>query len=92
MGAGLATVMGSVFSLMIMLTHFFSKKSTLRLERPARLFFMLKRIGVTGFSTFFIDVAMGILTMLFNRRILHYWGTDALSVYGIIINISTFVQ
>lgn len=53
---------------------------------------MLKRIGVTGFSTFFIDVAMGILTMLFNRWILHYWGTDALSVCGIIINISTFVQ
>lgn len=53
---------------------------------------MLKTISVTGFSTFFIDVAMGILTMLFNRQILHYLGTDALSVYGVIINISTFVQ
>lgn len=92
MGAGLATVMGSVFSLMIMLTHFFSKRNTLRLERPTKLFSMLKSISVTGFSTFFIDVAMGILTMLFNRQILHYLGTDALSVYGIIINISTFVQ
>lgn len=30
--------------------------------------------------------------MLFNRQILKYLGTDALSVYGIIINISTFVQ
>lgn len=30
--------------------------------------------------------------MLFNRQILHLLGTDALSVYGIIINISTFVQ
>lgn len=92
MGAGLATVMGSVFSLLIMLTHFFSQKNTLRLERPAKLFSMLKSISVTGFSTFFIDVAMGILTMLFNRQILKYLGTDALSVYGIIINISTFVQ
>lgn len=35
---------------------------------------------------------MGILTVLFNRQILTYLGTDALSVYGIIINISTFVQ
>ena len=35
---------------------------------------------------------MGILTMIFNRQILKYLGTDALSVYGIIINISTFVQ
>ncbi|MDO4941722.1 MAG: MATE family efflux transporter [Lachnospiraceae bacterium] len=92
MGAGLATAMGSVFSLLMMLTHFHSKKNTLRLEKPARLFSMLKAICVTGFSTFFIDVAMGILTMLFNRQILKYLGTDALSVYGIIINISTFVQ
>lgn len=92
MGAGLATAMGSVFSLLIMLTHFRSKKNTLRLEKPEKLFSMLQSISVTGFSTFFIDVAMGILTMLFNRQILKYSGTDALSVYGIIINISTFVQ
>lgn len=92
MGAGLATAMGSVLSLLVMLTHFRSKKNTLRLEKPKRLFFMLKKICVTGFATFFIDVAMGILTMLFNRQILKYLGTDALSVYGIIINISTFVQ
>lgn len=92
MGAGLATAMGSVFSLLIMLTHFGSKQNTLRLEKPTRLLSKLKAISVTGFSTFFIDVAMGILTMLFNRQILKYLGTNALSVYGIIINISTFVQ
>lgn len=92
MGAGLATAMGSVFSLLIMLTHFRSKKNTLKLVKPEKLFYILKSICVTGFSTFFIDVAMGILTMLFNRQILKYLGTDALSVYGIIINISTFVQ
>lgn len=92
MGAGLATAMGSVFSLLLMLTHFRSKKNTIRLEKPDQLLPMLKAISVTGFSTFFIDVAMGILTMLFNRQILHYLGTDALSIYGVIINISTFVQ
>lgn len=92
MGAGLATALGSVFSLLIMLTHFLSRKNTIRLEKPKKLFSKLKSISVTGFSTFFIDVAMGILTMLFNRQILRYLNTDALSVYGIIINISTFVQ
>lgn len=92
MGAGLATAMGSVFFLLIMLTHFLCKKNTLKFAKPEKLFPMLKSICVTGFSTFFIDVAMGILTMLFNRQILKYLGTDALSIYGIIINISTFVQ
>lgn len=92
MGAGIATAMGSVFSLLIMLTHFFKRKNTLRLEKPTHLLTKLRDIFTTGFSTFFIDVAMGILTMIFNRQILRYLGTDALSVYGIIINISTFVQ
>lgn len=91
-GAGLATVMGSVCSLIIMCSHFFSKKNTLHFVKPTRLLNKLKSITVTGFSTFFIDVAMGILTVLFNRQILKYLGTDALSIYGIIINISTFVQ
>lgn len=91
-GAGLATVMGNVFSLIIMCSHFFSKKNTLRFVKPTHLFGKLKTITVTGFSTFFVDIAMGILTVLFNRQILKYLGTDALSVYGIIINISTFVQ
>lgn len=92
MGAGIATAIGSIFSLLIMCSHFFSKKNTLRFAVPANLLAKLKSIVVTGFSTFFIDVAMGILTMLFNRQILKYLGTDALSVYAIIINISTFIQ
>lgn len=92
MGAGLATAAGAVLSLLIMLTHFCGKKNSLQLVRPTNLLSKLKSITVTGFATFFIDVAMGILTILFNRQILKYLGTDALSVYGIIINISTFVQ
>lgn len=92
MGAGIVTAMGSVFSLLMMLTHFFKKKNTLHLEKPTQPPAKLRVIGTTGFSTFFINVAMGILTMIFNRQILQYLGTDALSVYGMIINISTFVQ
>lgn len=91
-GAGLATVMGSVASLLIMCTHFLRKGNTLRLVKPVQLLKKWKAIAITGFSTFFIDAAMGILTVLFNRQILRYLGTDALSIYGIIINISTFVQ
>ena len=82
MGAGLATAMGSVFSLLMMLTHFRKKQNTLRWEWPTRLLSKLKAIGITGFSTFFIDVAMGILTVLFNRQILKYLDTNALSVFG----------
>ena len=91
-GAGLATAIGSGISFLVMLTHFFSRRNTLRLVKPERLMRKLREITVTGFSTFFIDVAMGILTVLFNRQIMKYLGADALAIYGPIIQVSTFVQ
>lgn len=91
-GAGLATAIGSVISCIVMLTHFASKRNSLVFVKPTQIFRKLKEISVTGFATFFIDVAMGILTILFNRQIMKYLGTNALSVYGIIVNVSTFVQ
>lgn len=92
MGAGLATAAGALITFAVMITHFFSARNTLRLVRPKHLYRQFHQILVTGFSTFFIDVAMGILTMLFNRQIIRYLNTDALSVYGVIVNISTIVQ
>lgn len=91
-GAGLATAIGSAISFLVMLTHFAKKSNTLHLVKPAKVLQMLQEITVTGFSTFFIDVAMGILTVLFNRQIMKYLGTNALAIYGPIINVSTFVQ
>ena len=91
-GAGLATAMGAVITCMVMFSHFFTRKNTLRFVVPSRFLKKTQEILVTGFSTFFIDVAMGFLTMIFNRQIVRYFGTDALSVYGVIVNVSTFVQ
>ena len=91
-GAGLATAIGSGISFLVMLIHFVSRKNTLRLVRPERLGEKLRAISVTGFSTFFVDVAMGILTVLFNRQIMRWLGSDAMAVYGPIIQISTFAQ
>lgn len=91
-GAGLATAMGSVISCAIMITHFFTKQNSLAFVKTHNIAHKMKRICITGFPTFFIDVAMGILTILFNRQIMKYLGVEALSVYGIIVNVSTFVQ
>ncbi len=91
-GAGLATAIGSGISFLVMLTHFLNRKNTLRMVKPEKLLRKLREITVTGFSTFFIDVAMGILTVLFNRQIMKYLGANALAIYGPIIQVSTFVQ
>ena len=91
-GAGLATAIGAAISFLVMLTHFAGRKNTLRLVRPGKLPEKLREICVTGFATFFIDIAMGILTVLFNRQIMKYLGADALAIYGPVIQVSTFVQ
>ena len=91
-GSGLATAMGSVISFLVLMSHFLRRRNTLRLVRVEGLLRKLGEISVSGFSSFFIDVAMGILTVLFNRQIMRYLGADALAIYGPIINVSTFVQ
>ena len=91
-GAGLATAIGAVITFMVMITHFFTRKNNLRFVFPSLFLKKAWQIMVVGFSTFFIDVAMGFLTMIFNRQIVRYLGTDALSVYGVIVNVSTIVQ
>lgn len=92
MGAGLATATGAMITVLIMLSHFISKNNTLHFVVPRMFFFKTRKMLVTGFSTFFADISMGILTVLFNRQIMRYFGTDALAVYGVIVNIGTFVQ
>ena len=78
-------------SVLVMLTHFISKKNTLKFVKPLRILNSFKMISVNGFSSFIVDVAMGIATMLFNRRVMEYLGTDALAVYGVIVVVGSFV-
>ena len=92
LGAGIATCMGAGIAVLLMATHFLSRKNTLRLVRGGRTLPTVGKIGVTGFSAFFVDIAMGILTILFNRQIMDWLGTDALAVYGVLVNVSTLVQ
>ncbi len=91
-GAGLATAIGQYLAIMIMLTHFFRKKNTLKFVKPAKVLQRVGRISVTGLSTAVNDLAMGIIGILFNRQIMTSLGSDALAVYGIITQVTAFAQ
>ena len=92
MGAGVATAVGAFITLAVLLSHFFSKKNSLRISKR----FSCKKDGLrilsTGFSSFFVDVTMGIFTVLANNQIMKYFGTAELSIYAVIIQLFTFVQ
>lgn len=91
-GAGLATAIGDIITIVILGSHFFSKSNSLVLTKVHFAYVKSKAIFVNGFSTFFTDIAMGIITVLFNRQILYYAGLDALAVYGVITQLATAAQ
>lgn len=91
-GAGLATAVGLTISVLMMLTHFVSKKNTLHFIKPTAVLRKVENISLTGFPTAINDLAMGIFTMLFNRQIMKYLGVEALAVYGVIVQVAAFAQ
>ncbi len=91
-GAGLATAIGASLSIVIMLSHFVSKKNTLKLSRIYGHIHKARVLSVNGFSSFVSDMAMGVIAMLFNRQIMYYFGAEALAVFGVIVQISSVVQ
>ena len=91
-GAGLATALAAVITFVVAIGHFFTKKNTLHFVRPSSAAAQAKRVLITGFSTFFIDVATGIMTIMFNTQIMIYLGNTSLAVYGVIVNVAMLAQ
>lgn len=91
-GAGLATAIGCTMTNVILISHFFSKKNTLKLSRIFGHIHKTRLVTVNGFSSFVSGIAMGIIAMLFNRQIMHYFGADALAVFGVIVQVSSLTQ
>ncbi len=91
-GAGLATAIGQCLSTLIMLSHFWRKKNTLRFVKPTQILRKIGSITANGFSTGINDLAMGIIGICFNRQIMAHLGSDALAVYGVITQVTTFAQ
>ena len=91
-GAALATAIAQFISILIMLTHFLRKKNTLRLVKPTSALKKLGSISVAGFSTAIGDLALGIICILFNRQIMTHLGANALAVYGVTTQVTSFAQ
>ncbi len=91
-GAGIATMLGAIISFSLTLIHFLKKKNTLKLVFDKTIFGLVFDIFKHGFPSFIVDLAIGILSIIFNNQIMKYLNQDALSIYGVIVNISIFVQ
>lgn len=81
-GAALATALGPVFSILILLPHFLLKKGFLffvRIEMRSR---SVKRIFVLGFPSFIMEFTIGMITFVYNFAIVRYdYGELGLAAY-----------
>lgn len=90
-GAGVATGISSVVSLLILLTHFKKREIKVNFKKFRLDKAILKVIVVIGFGSFIIEISSGIAIFLFNRKLLDMIGEIGVSSYSIISNISLMV-
>ena len=90
-GAALATVLGSSLTVVILCTHFFTKKNLLKFTLKGFHPSFLQKIIENGFTSFVIEAASGFTIFIFNLQLIRYLGNTGVSVYGIICNTALVV-
>ena len=84
-GAALATAIGPVFSVLILLPHFLLKKGHLYFAVPKLRFSTVRRIFLFGFPSFIMEFTIGIVTFVYNIAIVTYgYGEIGLAAYLLI--------
>lgn len=85
-GAAVATVIGSTITVLILITHFLSKKNTMKIISGSIEVSKMKKIFQSGVPSFLIEIANGVIMFLFNLQLLRYMGEIGVVVYSIIAN------
>ena len=85
-GAAIASVLGSVCTVLILVTHFLSKNNGLKLCFKNISYITVFNISKNGFSSFAVEIASGIVMFIYNIQILKYIGDIGVSMYGVITN------
>lgn len=84
-GAALATALGPIFSVLILLPHFLRKRGNLYFSiKPANLK-IVKKIFSLGFPSFIMEFTIGIITFIYNYAIIkNGYGEIGLAAYLVI--------
>ena len=84
-GAALATAIGPVFSVAILLPHFLMKKGNLYFAKLKIQPHNIQRIFMLGFASFIMEFTIGIITFVYNSAIVKYgYGEIGLAAYLVI--------
>lgn len=91
-GAAIATVLGNVVQVLVLLTHFFRKRCRLRLVRPHQMGAAFRRILTIGFGASIINLGTVVIGILMNNQIMRYGDATHLAVYGMLATIMDLFQ
>lgn len=91
-GAAIATVLGTCVQVIIMCSHFFTKKCTLRFVKPNHVLPALRQTLSIGFGASVLDLGTVILAIIINNQIMRYGDTTVLAVYGVVATIASLFQ
>ena len=91
-GAALASVCGSVLTVSILSTHFFSRSNSLRFSFKDFSSHFITDIYKTGTTSFLVEISSGIVMFVFNLQLLKYVGDIGVSMYGVITNTAIVVM
>ena len=84
-GAALATAIGPVFSVAILLPHFWMKRGNLYFAKLKIRQHIILRIFTLGFPSFIMEFSIGIITFVYNFAIVQYgYGEIGLAAYLVI--------
>lgn len=88
-GAALATALGALVQVIMMASYFFTRKCTMKPERPHRIFPAVRNICKNGFGASFSLLTVILTTFIINNQIMRYAGEPELAVYGVLIVLSS---
>ncbi len=91
-GAGLATMIGQLTMLIVLLTHFCRRRCTLRFVRPAQALRRLREIVSAGLSPFLVDLTNGVTIAVFNNQIMRLATSVELAVFSTVSNVIILFQ
>ncbi|WP_319372037.1 MATE family efflux transporter [uncultured Ilyobacter sp.] len=87
-GAALATGIAQMSYTAVLLTHFRSKKNSLRFQRSKFEILVIQRIIKVGLPSFINEMSFGAVVFAFNYVFLRMGGDTAVAAYSIILNIN----
>ena len=83
-GAALATGLGQIITILILINHFIFKKGNLRFGYSSFDFKVLKNIVSIGFSSFLSEITFSVIIFFYNIALIFFVGSKALTAFSVI--------